>query len=130
MRDPQMLDSLRISHRWLGMVRDPKILRYLYASAKVVLSTSLYESLQGTLIEGQAAGAIPVTFAGDGRDDVVTHLKTGYIARYKDSADIAEGIMWALKADIPREELHRSVEERFGTEKITDQYIQLFSQLI
>ena len=130
MRDPQMLDSLRISHRWLGLVRDHKILRYLYASAKVVLSTSLYESLQGTLIEGQAAGAIPVTFGGDGRDDIVTHLKTGYIARYKDSADIAEGILWALNADISREMLHESVKERFGTEKITDQYIDLFSKLL
>ena len=130
MHDPQMLDSLRISHRWLGMVRDHKILRYLYASAKVVLSTSLYESLQGTLIEGQAAGAIPVTFGGDGRDDVVAHLETGYIARYKDSADIAEGILWALNADISREMLHESVKERFGTEKITDQYIDLFSKLL
>ncbi len=130
MHDPQMLDSLRFSHRWLGMVRDHKILRYLYASAKVVLSTSLYESLQGTLIEGQAAGAIPVTFGGDGRDDVVAHLETGYIARYKDSADIAEGILWALNADISREMLHESVKERFGTEKITDQYIDLFSKLL
>lgn len=130
MRNPEILDTLRVSHRWLGMVRDPKILRYLYASAKVVLSTSLCESLQGTLIEGQAAGAIPVTFGGDGREDIVTHLENGYIARYRDPADIAEGILWALNADIPRQKLHDSVEERFGSEKITDRYLELFSKIL
>lgn len=130
MKNPEMLDSIRLSHRWMGMIKDPKILRYLYASAKVVVSTSLSESLQGTLIEGQAAGAIPVTFGGDGREDIVTHLETGYIARYKDPEDIARGILWALNADIPRQFLHDCVAERFGAERITDQYIELFTNLL
>lgn len=130
MKNPRILDSLRITHRWLGLVNDPKILRYLYASAKVVLSTSLYETFGLTLVEGQAAGALPVTFGGDGREDVVTHLENGYIARYLDSQDVAEGIMWALGADIPREELHLSVEERFGARTITDRYLALFSRLL
>lgn len=128
-RNPELLDRLRLSHRWLGRINDFKILAYLYASAKVVISTSLYESLSGTLIEGQAAGAIPVTFGGDGRNDIVEHLKTGYIARYKDSRDIAEGIMWALKADISRDYLHRTVEERFGSKSIANKYIELFESL-
>lgn len=130
MKQPELLDSLRMSHRWLGLVRDPKVLRYLYSTAKVVLSSSLYESLQGTLIEGQAGGALPVTFGGDGREDIVTHLKNGYIARYKDTDDLAAGIVWALGADVSRDELHRSVEERFAGDKIADKYIELFSTLI
>lgn len=124
-----MLDNLRLSHRWLGRINDFKILAYLYASSKVVLSTSLYESLSGTLIEGQAAGAIPVTFGGDGRNDIVEHLKTGYIARYKDSKDIAEGILWALKSNINRDFLHQTVEERFGSRAIAQKYIKLFESL-
>ena len=130
MKHPEMLDSLRLSHRWLGLVKDFKILRYLYASAKVVISTSLYETLGGTLVEGQAAGALPVTFGGDGREDVVTHLKNGYIARYRDPEDIARGILWALEANPDRDELHRSVEERFGPIAITDKYISLFSSIL
>ncbi len=129
MRNPEILDTLRMSHRWLGRINDFKILAYLYASAKVVISPSLYESLSGTLIEGQAAGAIPVTFGGDGRDDIVEHLKTGYIARYKDTDDFANGIMWALKSDISREDLHKSVEDRFGSRNIARKYIDLFESL-
>ena len=130
MKHPEMLDNLRMSHRWLGMVNDFKILRYLYSTAKVVLSTSLYETLGGTLVEGQAGGALPVTFGGDGREDVVEHLKTGYIAGYKDTKDIANGIIWAIKSKISRESLHKSVEDRFSAPVIAHKYIKLFSDII
>lgn len=130
MKHPEMLDNLRMSYRWLGMVNDFKILRYLYSTAKVVLSTSLYETLGGTLVEGQAGGALPVTFGGDGREDVVEHLKTGYIASYKDTKDIANGIIWAIKSKISRESLHKSVEDRFSAPVIAHKYIKLFSDII
>lgn len=129
MKHPERLDELRFSYRWLGRVNDFKILRYLYASAKVVISTSLYETLGGTLVEGQAGGALPVTFGIDGRADVVEHKKTGYIARYKDARDVAEGVLWALKSDISREFLHDSVAERFASAAIARKYIDLFSSL-
>lgn len=130
LKNKDAFDRLRFSHRWLGMVNDFKTIRYLCANAKVVLSSSLYETLGGTLVEGQAGGAIPVTFGGDGRNDVVEHLKNGYIARYKDTEDLAEGIMWALKADIPRQKLHESVGERFASPVIARRYIDLFSEIV
>lgn len=130
MKHPEVLDTLRFSHRWLGRVNDFKILRYLYSSAKVVVSTSLYETLPGTLIEGQAGGAVPVTFGRGGQEDIIEHLKTGYIARYKDSRDIAKGIMWALNANIPRESLHESVREKFSATAIAQKYIDLFSDIL
>lgn len=129
-KKPEMLDSLRLSHRNLGMISDFKIIRYLCSIAKVVISTSLYETLPGTLIEGLAGGAIPVTFGRGGQKDIIEHLKNGYIARYKDPKDIAEGIIWAIKSDIPREELHRTVENRFSASAIAQRYITLFSEII
>ncbi len=130
MKNPQALDGLRFSHRHLGLITDFKILRYLYSVAKVVVSTSLYETLGGTLVEGQAGGAIPVTFGNDGRADVVEHKKTGYIARYKDSRDIAEGILWALDSKIPRDYLNQTVRERFSSTVIAHKYATLFSDLL
>jgi len=127
-KNPQALDRLRFSYRNLGMISDFKIIRYLCSFAKAIISTSLYETLPGTLIEGQAGGALPVTFGRGGQRDIVEHLKTGYIARYKDSRDIAEGILWALKAKVSREDLHRSVERRFNASAIARRYISLFSE--
>lgn len=130
LKNPRALDRLRFSHRNLGLITDFKILRYLYSISKVIISTSLYETLQVTLIEGQSGGALPVTFGVDGRADVVEHLKTGYIADYKDPKDIAEGVMWALNADIDREALHESVRDRFASTTIAGQYIELFSEMM
>ncbi|MCM1076958.1 MAG: glycosyltransferase [Bacteroides sp.] len=130
MKNPQSLDRLRFSHRHFGLVSDFKILRYLYSISKVVISTSLYETLGGTLVEGQAGGALPVTFGGDGRNDVVEHLKTGYIARYKDPIDVANGIMWALKSGISRESLHQSVADRFASPLIASRYADVLSKTL
>lgn len=130
MKNPRALDRLRFSYRHFGLISDFKVLRYLYSIAKVVLSTSLYETLGGTLVEGQAGGAIPVTFGLDGRAEIVEHLKTGYIARYKDAEDVANGILWALDADISRESLHKLVEERYSAPVIAGKYVDLFSRII
>lgn len=128
MRDRSALDDLRFPHRWIGRIDDPKALRLLYAKAKAVLSTSLYETLPGTLIEGQAAGCYPVSFGEGGQSDIITHLDDGYIARYKDIEDVAAGIMWALDAPDRREELHESVKRRFSSETIARRYIDLFKK--
>lgn len=130
LKNPQALDKLRFSHRCFGLINDFKIIRYLCSISKVMVSSSLYETLGGTLIEGQAGGAIPVTFAPDGRADVVKHLKNGYVARYKDSRDLAEGILWALNSDISREELHQSVADRFSAPVIARRYAELFSEIL
>ena len=97
LRNPAVFDRLRFPHAWVGRINDPMTVRGLYAAAKVVLSTSLYETLPGTLIEGQAAGCMPVTFGRGGQSDIVTHMKDGYIAEYKSAEDIARGLCWALE---------------------------------
>ncbi len=127
-RDPKILDGLRMNHYFTGRINDPKIIRHLNSVAKVSLSTSLYETLPGTIIEGQAGGAIPVTFGRGGQTDIIEHLSTGYIADYRDVQSVVKGILWALDADISREKLHESVREKFSTEKIAEKYIDLFSE--
>ena len=106
------------------------MLRQLYASSKVVLSTSLYETLPGTLIEGQAAGCVPVSFGQGGQKDIIDHKKTGYIAEYKSPESIADGIMWALENAPERNALHNEVHNRFAADVVAQRYIDLCNQLL
>ncbi len=129
-RNPNALEGLRFPHYTYGVIYDGKILREVYAHASVVISTSLYETLPGTLIEGQAAGCLPVTFGCGGQADIVEHKKTGYIARYKDIEDFAEGIAWALSQDVDREALHEHVRKRFSSKIVAGQFIDLFNELL
>ena len=102
----------------------------VYAHGDVVLSTSRYETLPTTLIEGQASGCMPVTFGRGGQADIVEHQHTGYIAMYNDPADMARGIAWAIDAPVTRQQLHEAVERKFAASIIARQYIQLFENLL
>lgn len=129
-RDVSLLDKIKLPYHHIGRINDNKTLRNLYAMSSVVLSTSNYETLGATLIEGQAAGCVPVAFAHDGRGDIIDHKINGYIAEYKSPQSIAEGIVWAIETAPNREMLHNSVREKFASDVIAKKYINLFNQLI
>jgi glycosyltransferase involved in cell wall biosynthesis len=129
-RDASLLEKIKLKYSHIGRVNDQKTLRHLYAMASVVLSTSHYETLGATLIEGQAAGCVPVAFAHDGRKDIIDHKINGYIASYKSPQSIADGIAWAIETSPDREMLHRSVHDRFASQVIAQKYIKLFQSLI
>lgn len=129
-RDENALADLRFPHIRLGRINDPRMLRELYARASVVLSTSHYETLPGTLIEGQAAGCLPVTFGHGGQDDIVEHKVNGYIARYPDTADLVEGLRWALAQTPDRHALHEHVRRKFSSKTVARRFIDLFDELL
>ena len=127
--DRSLLEKIEIPYTYLGTIASTEQLSRLYRHSDIVLSTALYENLPGTLIEGQASGCVPVTFGAGGQADIVEHLKTGYIADYKDAASVAQGIEWAIGADVPREYLHSEVERKFSSDKIAQKYIELFNEI-
>ena len=65
-RNPDAFNVIKMPWRYLGELHGND-LRQLYAAASVVLSTSKFETMGATLMEGMAAGAIPVTSAVEGR---------------------------------------------------------------
>jgi glycosyltransferase involved in cell wall biosynthesis len=130
LHDKTLLSKIKIPCTYLGTIASTEQLSRLYRHSDIVLSTALYENLPGTLIEGQASGCVPVTFGMGGQADIVEHLKTGYIAEYKDPASVAQGIEWAIGADVSREFLHSEVERKFAASKIALQYIELFERII
>lgn len=130
LRDRSILDNLRFPHIYFGRINDFRTLRELYAQAKVVLSTSHYETLPGTLIEGQASGCLPVTFGNGGQADIVTHRRDGYIAEYKNPESVAEGIAWALENPTLRSDLHESVRRNFSADAVAKKHIELYKELL
>lgn len=125
LRQPGILDGLRLPYTWLGTISDPARLRAVYAHSTAVLSSSVYETLPGTLIEGQASGALPVSFGHGGQADIIDHLVNGYIARGRDAADLAAGLQWAIDPTTPRTHLRATVAHRFGAEAVVHRYLDL-----
>lgn len=133
LRNPEVLEGLKMPHTWLGPVEQSRI-PAIYADADVVLSTSVFETLPGTIIEGMSAGCIPVCTSSGGQSDIVDHLSTGYLVAGDCPADkrerLAEGLEWAFSAGPDRMTLHRTVEEKFSAAKVARQYMDLFNSII
>ncbi|MDE6273359.1 MAG: glycosyltransferase [Muribaculaceae bacterium] len=134
-RDAEKFEGIAISHRHLGRISGEKAIAELYSDSDIVLSTSEYETLPGTLIEGQAYGAVPVSLDRGGQRDIVDNGVTGFLAEYhpdpKVRAErIAEALHEALLAVGPdiRRQMRESVKVKFSAQEIAKAYLQLLKE--
>ncbi|MDE6007141.1 MAG: glycosyltransferase [Muribaculaceae bacterium] len=136
-KNPEAFRGIAISHCHLGPISGEQNIRNIYAGADTVISTSLYETLPGTLVEGLAYGCVPVAFNRGGQPDIIDHLKTGYIARWDDNPElaainIAEGLRWAMAVSSPR---HRALmldeaRKKFDASAVAKEYLRLFNRIL
>lgn len=105
-----------------------------YQMADLVLLLSEKESFGLTLLEAMKTGVVPIGSNAGGIKEVIKHGETGYIVDVGDS-DAAS--RYALKL-LNNQELYQrlqhsmlaDIEQRFGSELITDQYEHYYQQLI
>lgn len=126
-RRPDILRNLRLPYVWLGPVADPASVAEIYAHSSAVLSTSLYETLPGTLIEGQAAGAWPVSFDRGGQADIISDPSLGSLAPFGDTDAIAAALARAIEGDTPgrRKHLSASVAAKFSAKAVARRYCDI-----
>lgn len=125
LRDPHALDGLNFKHQYLGPINDQVRLRELYSQAHAVISTSLYETLPGTLIEGQAAGAMPLSFDRGGQADIIRSKEDGRLIPFGDTAAMAAALDEVLATDHDRDALRKTVVQRFSAPAVARKYIEL-----
>jgi glycosyltransferase involved in cell wall biosynthesis len=123
-RQPQLLERLTVPYEHLGTL-SPEQVRAVYARAQVVLSTSLYETLPTTLIEGQAAGCVPVSFNRGGQGSIIDNGVNGWLADFADVDAVARGIERGLTEPFAPTALHESVRSRFAASAIASRYLDI-----
>lgn len=140
-RDASLLENLPVGTEHIGKV-DPAKLPAIYSSSDIVVSTSHYETLPGTLVEGQAYGCIPVSFLHGGQGDIIYDGVTGFLCKYhydpsQAASKFADAIAKAAaiidntqEAEIFRERMLRNVTEKFEASAVARQYIHIFTQMI
>lgn len=128
-KDVSVLNDLKVPYELAGPLNAREV-RDLLSRAQVVLSTALYETFGNTLIEGQASGAIPVSFNRGGQVDIIDHLRSGYLAEFGDVDAIARGVEWAVTS-APSPEMMRSFAiEKFGAEAVAARYEAVFQNAL
>lgn len=147
-KDATLLAKIPIEYDYKGTLTDRSEINALYAGADIVLSTSKWETLPGTLIEGQAQGAWPIAFDAGGQRDIIDDGLTGSLIPPADPAAMAAAISAFahrhLRSEAPttgsdsspsvspspsrselRELLRSSVAEKFSARAVARAYLAL-----
>ena len=69
----------------------------LYNAADVLVNPSSQESFGYTVCEAMACGTPAVGFPIGGIKEQIAHKENGYLARYHDPEDLAEGIKYCIE---------------------------------
>ncbi len=125
----EAIDVVLPAHQ-VGRLHDEVSLSALYSACDVYVLPTTQEALGKTLMEALACGTPCVAFEGTGPDDMIGHRLDGYLARMKDSADLAAGIEWTLAQSWAREDLQARIVARYGVEHISERYGKLYESLM
>ena len=106
-------------------ISSPEEMAMMYAAADVFVTPSLQDNLPNTIAEAMSCGTPCVGFNVGGIPEMIDHLQNGYIAKYKDVTDLAEGIRYVLSHDMREAALHKAASA-YGETHVAQKYITIY----
>ncbi len=118
----------------LGHIADETRLSLAYSAADVYVLPTLADNQPLTVLESLASGTPVVAFNTGGLPEMITHLQTGYLARYKDPTDLSAGIHTILdNADLRegmRQKCRATAVEKYDLDAQASRYVELYERAI
>ena len=117
----------------MGYSSNEEYIRKIYICADVFINPSIEDNLPNTVLESLNAGTPVVAFNMGGMPDMIEHKKEGYLAKYKDVDDLANGITWCLNNNEDGElskNAIKKIESTFSYPVIGKQFKAYYSGLI
>lgn len=102
----------------------------LYNAADLFVTPSLQENLPNTIMESMACGTPCVGFRTGGIPEMIDHRENGYVAKYQDAQDLADGLLWTLfegDSGTLSVNARKKVSEEYAQEKIAQQYKEIYT---
>lgn len=117
----------------VGFVTDERQMASVYTAADVFVLPSLEDNLPNTIMESLACGVPCVGFKVGGIPEMIDHRVNGYVANFKDVADLAAGMAWVLDEADARAlsaAARRKVEMTYSQSAVASQYIEVYNEMI
>ncbi len=109
---------------FLGYLKDEHSAALIYNAADVFVVPSVADNLPTTVLECLSCGTPVVGFDVGGIPDMIEHKQNGYLARYKDAQDLAEGIEYCIE-----NKMKGYLPSAFEPEFVIQKHIQLFNEV-
>jgi len=120
-------------HNNLGFLNSDEQLVRAYQNSHIYVLPTLDDNLPTTVLESMSCGTPVVSFDIGGLSDMVDHKKNGYLAKYKDSNDFAEGIIWVINNNSENrlsQNARAKIENDFSYSKTVEKYIELYNKVM
>ena len=126
------LTSMNFKARFLGPLFDEKLQRLALAASDLFVFPTLADNHPLVLLEAMACGIPAVSFDIGGVPEIVRHMETGYLAKYKVSSDLARGIRLLLKNAPLRTRMKTKCREfavsQFSLEVQCKKYLEVYDK--
>lgn len=122
-----------INVHFVGYISDTDTLVTLYNLADLMVVPSLTENLSCAIMESLSCATPVCCFDIGGNGDMVEHQRNGYLAKEKDSEDLANGIRWCItnnKDSKLSAAARTKVLENYTIEQVGKQYADLYESII
>lgn len=132
-RDEKDLPEFGIKTTFLGKIADDDQLALYYSATDVFLVPSLEDNLPYTVMESLSCGTPVVAFKTGGIPDMVKHKENGYLAQYRSTSDLAEGIRWVYEhpdRNLLNANARKAVEDQFMESNVAQKHIELYQSLL
>ena len=106
-------------------ISNPEEMALMYSAADVFVIPSLQDNLPNTIAEAMSCGTPCVGFNVGGIPEMIDHQVNGYVAKYKDVTDLAEGIQYVLTHDMREAALHKAASA-YGETHVAQKYINVY----
>ncbi|MBK8494140.1 MAG: glycosyltransferase [Chitinophagaceae bacterium] len=104
----------------MGFLNDEYSISLVYNASDVFIVPSVADNLPTTVLECLSCGTPVVGFNVGGIPDMISHRENGYLANYKDAADITKGILYCINNKIKGE-----IRSEFQPEVIVQKHLEL-----
>lgn len=128
---PMQFEHIHV--HFLGYISGSDTLVTLYNLADVMVVPSLTENLSCAIMESLSCATPVCCFAIGGNSDMVEHQVNGYLAKEKDSTDLANGICWCIennKNGALSGEARKKVLRDYTKERVGRQYVELYKSIM
>jgi glycosyltransferase involved in cell wall biosynthesis len=125
--------SFPLKTRNIAFVQSIQTIVELYSLAHLFVIPSLQDNLPNTIIESMLCGTPVVGFKTGGIPGMIDHKVNGYLATFKSSTDLAEGMKWVLSSE-SYESLSADTREialkRFSVDRSVEMHLDLYENLV
>lgn len=96
----RLADAIPFKTRFMGYLKDEYSTALAYNAADVFVVPSLADNQPTTIAESLSCCTPVVGFDVGGIPDMIKHKENGYLAKYKNAEDLAEGIKFCLQNNV------------------------------